>query len=56
MQHELGGRGPVVLAHQDGGVIGAEDEGVLVRALLTDAEVVLSEAGSAGDWIGPDQR
>jgi len=32
-------------------VIGVEDEGVLARALLTDAEVVLSEAGSAGDWI-----
>jgi len=29
----------VVLAHQDRGVVGVEDEGVLVRALLTDAEV-----------------
>src|SRR5215510_10800030 len=40
LQHELGRGRPVVLADQHGGVVGVEDEGALVRALLTDAVVV----------------
>src|SRR5262249_17116650 len=43
-QYDLGRGRPVVLAYQDGRVVGVEHERTLVRALLADAEVVRDRA------------
>ena len=48
MQHVLDRGRAVVLADQDRGVVGVEDEGALVGALLADAEEVVDGAAAVG--------
>ena len=48
VQHELHGGRSVVLADQDGGVVGVEDEGPLVGAFLSDPVVVGDGAAVVG--------
>ena len=48
VQHELHRGRSVVVADQDGGVVGVEDEGALVGALFADAEEVVDGAAVVG--------